>query len=158
MFRPMRREKQAMSREECLELLKSELRGVLALSGDDGYPYAVPHNHYYCEEDGKLYFHSGRIGHKIDAIRACPKACYNVIDRGTPMEDHWALRFRSVTVFGKLQIVEDEAKALEISRLLSYRFTDDEQYIENEIRGFGKAVLVFSMDIEHMTGKRIQER
>ena len=40
--------------------------GVLALSGDDGYPYAVPISYIYDGE--KLYFHSARQGHKLDAI------------------------------------------------------------------------------------------
>lgn len=68
MFRPMHRKNQAISPEDCLQLLKQEKRGVLSVLGDEGYPYGMPLNHWYCEEDGKLYFHSGMTGHKIDAI------------------------------------------------------------------------------------------
>ena len=57
MFRELTRRKQQLSREECIEILKTELRGTLAVCGDDGYPYALPMNHWYCEEDGALYFH-----------------------------------------------------------------------------------------------------
>ena len=157
MFRPMRRKKQQLTDAECLELLREEKRGVLSVIGDDGYPYGIPHNHWYCEEDGRLYFHSGADGHKIDAIRSCDKVSYCVYDSGHT-EGDWALHFRSVIVFGRAEIVTDHQKALEISRKLSYQFTSDDTYIENEIRTSGPRVLVFSIKIEHMCGKRVVEK
>ena len=82
MFRPMRRHNQQLSQAECVEILKTEPRGVLSLIGDGGYPYGVPLDHWYCEEDGKIYFHCGKQGHKIDAIRRCDKASFCLMDRG----------------------------------------------------------------------------
>ena len=38
------------------ELLTNERRGVIAVNGDDGYPYAVPINYLYVEEENKIYF------------------------------------------------------------------------------------------------------
>ena len=67
----MRRFKQQVSEEACIEVLKNTKRGVLSVIGDDGYPYGMPINHYYSQEDGKLYFHGAKAGHKIDAIKAC---------------------------------------------------------------------------------------
>ena len=69
MFRKMLRFKQQIPEEECIEILKKEPRGVLSVLGDDDYPYGMPINHFYCEEDGKLYFHTGMKGHRTDAIR-----------------------------------------------------------------------------------------
>lgn len=66
MFRPMRRWKQQLSDEDCIAILKNEPRGILSVLGDDGYPYGIPMNHWYCEADGKLYFHGAKTGHKID--------------------------------------------------------------------------------------------
>ena len=74
MFRKMARIREQIPEEECVEILKTQLRGVLSLLGDDDYPYGIPINHYYCEEDGKIYFHSGRTGHKVDAMLRDPKA------------------------------------------------------------------------------------
>jgi nitroimidazol reductase NimA-like FMN-containing flavoprotein (pyridoxamine 5'-phosphate oxidase superfamily) len=54
--------------------------------GDEGYPYGLPIDHWYCPENGKLYFHCGKIGHKLDAIRTCDKVSYCVMDSGTPEE------------------------------------------------------------------------
>ncbi len=139
-------------------MLKTAKRGVLSVIGDDGYPYGLPINHYYDEETGKLYFHSGKTGHKIDALRASDKASFCVMDEGERMEGEWWLTFRSVVVFGRVSFVEDYDEAIEISRRLSCRFTDDGAYIEREIVQSGPAVLVFSLTPEHMTGKRVREK
>ncbi|MBQ1924267.1 MAG: pyridoxamine 5'-phosphate oxidase family protein, partial [Lachnospiraceae bacterium] len=73
MFRELVRKKQALSAEECIKILKEEPRGVLSVQGDDGYPYGTPLNHWYCGDDGHLYFHSGMSGHRIDALKRCDK-------------------------------------------------------------------------------------
>ncbi|MBO6054535.1 MAG: pyridoxamine 5'-phosphate oxidase family protein, partial [Oscillospiraceae bacterium] len=78
MFRELQRKKQQLPMEECIRILKEEPRGVLSVLGDDGYPYGMPMNHYYSEEDGRIYFHGGRTGHKIDAIRRCNKVSFCV--------------------------------------------------------------------------------
>ncbi|MGX8706351.1 MAG: pyridoxamine 5'-phosphate oxidase family protein [bacterium] len=158
MFREVVRKKQALSREECIEILKNELRGVLAVNGDDGYPYALPINHFYNDEDGCLYFHSGRTGHKLDALRRDGRASFCCYDGGFIKPGDWALNIKSVIVFGKVSIVEDHAVALDISRRLSRKFTADERYIEDEVAHSGPAVLVFKLIPEHMTGKLVNEK
>ena len=157
MFRDIARKKQKLSSDDCIGLLKNEKRGVLSVIGDDGYPYGLPINHYNDAEDGKLYFHSGKTGHKIDAIKNCNKASFCVYDSGYRRSGEWALNFRSVIVFGRTEIVTDHDKAIEISKKLSLKFTDDEKYIENEVKGFGQAVLVFALVPEHITGKSVKE-
>ena len=157
MFREMARIKKQLPKEECIELLTKELRGVLSVLGDDDYPYGMPINHYYCPEDGKIYFHSGISGHKIDAIRRHDKASFCVFDQGYRKDGEWALNIRSVIVFGRIEIVEDHARALEISRKLSYKFTSDEKYISDEIEHAGFRVLCFALVPEHITGKLVNE-
>ena len=152
------REKQALSREECAEILRNEKRGVLSLLGDDGYPYGLPINHYYSEQDGCLYFHSGRAGHKIDAMRGCEKASFCVYTPGEKRGGNWWLTICSVIVFGRIREITDHARAIEISRELSRKFTDDEDYIEQEVRSSGAGVLCFALEIEAMTGKTVEER
>ena len=157
MFREVTRAKQALSTVECIEILKAEKRGVLSVLGDDGYPYGMPMNHWYCEEDGKLYFHSGMKGHRSDAMKACDKASFCVYDAGYRREGEWALNIRSVIVFGRLQVVEDEAAALEFIRRLSAKFTDDTDYVEREIGQAMDHTLIFSLTPEHITGKLVNE-
>ena len=157
MFRELVRKKQQISKEECITLLTEELRGVLSVQGDDGYPYGLPINHYYHEDDGCLYFHSGMTGHKIDAIRRCGKASFCVYDQGFRREGEWALNIKSVIVFGRIEIIEDKETIYDISRKLSHKFARDDAYIEKEITHSGPRTLMFRLVPEHMTGKLVNE-
>lgn len=157
-FRALTRKKKELPLEDCLALLKSEKRGVLSVLGDGGYPYGTPINHYYNEEDGRLYFHCGRLGHRLDALRSCDKASFCCIDGGAPVEDPaWALCFRSVIVFGRVEIIDDPALAAEIGAKLSRKFTDDEGFIAREIQRSGPATLILALRAEHICGKKITE-
>ncbi|MBQ9238659.1 MAG: pyridoxamine 5'-phosphate oxidase family protein [Treponema sp.] len=157
MFRNMRRIRQQLSDAECIAILKNELRGVLSVLGDDDWPYGMPLNHWYCEADGVLYFHGGTSGHKIDAVTKHDKASFCVYDTGERRAGDWALHFRSVIVFGRVKIIADREKTLEICRQLSAKFTSDTAYIEDEIQQAGDAVLCFALIPEHITGKRVKE-
>ncbi len=157
MFRDMMRKKQQITNEECIRILKEELRGVLCVQGDGGYPYGLPINHYYSEDDGCLYFHSGKVGHKIDAIRRNDKASFCVYDQGFRKEGSWALNIRSVIVFGRIEIIDDRETIYDISRKLSRKFTQDEAYIDAEIARSGPGTFMFRLAPEHMTGKLVNE-
>lgn len=157
MFREITRKKQALSKEECVDILKSELRGVLSVQGDDGYPYGLPMNHWYNEEDGKLYFHSGMTGHKVDSMKTRDKASFCVMTKGEQKDGDWALYIKSVVVFGRLEIIEDQDVAIKMTRALSYHFTDNAEYIEYEIEKAGARTLCFRLVPEHITGKLVHE-
>ena len=145
MFRPMRRFKQQIADSKCKEILKNEKRGVLSLLGDDGYPYGLPLSHFYSEEDNKIYFHGAKEGHKIDAIKNYDKASYCVYDSGYRKEGEWALNINSVIVFGK------------ICTKLVQKFTDDQEYLEKELTNALPRVQCLELEIEHMTGKLVNE-
>ena len=158
MFRDLLRKKQQLSQEECLQVLTAEKRSVLSVLGDDGYPYGLPINHFYNEDDGKIYFHSGSAGHKLDALRRCNKASLCVYDQGFLKEGDWALNVRSVIVFGRVEFVEDRDKIIDIARRLSHKFTDDEGYIEYEIQKSGQRTVMFALTPEHICGKLVNEK
>jgi nitroimidazol reductase NimA-like FMN-containing flavoprotein (pyridoxamine 5'-phosphate oxidase superfamily) len=153
----MRRFRQQISREECIRILQEQPRGVLSMLGDDDYPYGIPLDHWYCEENGRLYFHCAKTGHKLDAVRKHDKVSYCVCDEGFRKEGEWALNIRSVIVFGKIEMVEDTETIYEIARKLSRRFTDDEEYIEREIQKSGPRTLMFRLRPEHIRGKLVNE-
>ncbi|MGI6264990.1 MAG: pyridoxamine 5'-phosphate oxidase family protein [Acutalibacteraceae bacterium] len=157
MFRPMMRRKQQLPDEECRQILRQSLRGVLSVLGDDGYPYGLPINHFYNDEDGHLYFHSGKSGHKLDALSRCDKASFCVFDEGYRQPGEWALNIRSVIVFGRVRMVDDHQKALEISRRLSRKFIQDEAHIDREIARSGDRVQCFELIPEHISGKLVKE-
>lgn len=157
MFRQMRRFRQQIAEDKCIEILKTTKRGVLSLMGDDGYPYGIPIDHWYCEENGKICFHGAKEGHKIDAIKACDKACYCVYDDGYRKEGEWALNINSVIVFGRIRLVEDEERARKICTAITRKFTDDEEYLRKELENAFSRVQCLELIPEHMTGKLVNE-
>ncbi len=157
MFRKMRRFKQEISREECIEVLKNEPRGVLSVLGDDDYPYGLPVSHYYDEETGNIYFHCAAVGHKIDAIEKHDKVSFCVMDKGYRKEGEWALNIKSVIAFGRAKLLEDRARVHEVCGMLTRKFTDDPEYLEKELRINGDRVQVVEITVEHMTGKLVNE-
>jgi len=157
MFREIVRFKQAMEKEACLALLKEAKRGFLSVITEDGYPYVLPINHYYDEAGGRIFFHSGHIGHKLDCIKACDKASFAVIDEGRREGDDWPLHFESVIVFGRIRVIEDHEEVLRLSRALSRKFIDNEAEIEEEVKRSGFRTVGLELIPEHMTGKRVKE-
>ena len=157
MFREMRRFKQKISDKECIDVLKSQQRGVLSMIGDNGYPYGIPLDHWYSEKDNTVYFHCAKTGHKIDAVSACDKVSYCVMDEGYRKEGEWALNIKSVIVFGRIHIIEDEAKKLEVCTNLVKKFTDDEEYLRKELANSFSRVNCLALTIEHISGKLVNE-
>ena len=155
MFREMRRHGQQLPESECAEILRREPRGVLAVLGDDGYPYTVPLDFVY--DDGKLYFHCAGEGHKLDAIRRCDKATFCVMDAGERRPGEWWLTFRSVIVFGRVRVLDDRAEVLERVRALGLKYAAPD-YVETELQRDGKRVECLELTVEHMTGKRVREK
>ena len=159
MFREMRRHKQQISEEECVRILKEQPRGALSVLDDGGYPYGIPLDHWYSEEDHKLYFHCARVGHKIDAVTACDKVSYCVMDEGYRRDGEWALNIRSVVVFGRMRVIDDAEDALKrrIAVGLCRKFTDDEAFLQKELtQAFPRAAFL-ELTPEHMTGKLVNE-
>ena len=152
----MRRKKQELSNDECIDILINEPRGVLALLGDNDYPYAVPISHVYL--DGKLYFHGAKEGHKLDAIKKHSKVSYCVMDKGVKKEDSWWYTFKSVIVFGNIRILIDEAEKIDKLTHLGNKFFPTPKDTEDEINRLLKETEVFEITIDHVAGKIVREK
>lgn len=157
MFRDVSRKKQSLSAEKIADILKNEKRGVLSVHGENGYPYGLPINYWFNEENGYVYFHSGKKGHKTDAISSDNKVSFCVYDEGYKKDGEWALNISSVIIFGRMYIVEDPEKSAEIFRRLSLKFTSDTEYIDSEIEKFAKDTVCYELRPEHITGKIVNE-
>lgn len=155
MFRELARKNKQLEMQECIRLLREEKRGVLSVIGDDGYPYGMPMNHFYCNDDGCIYFHCGKGGHRLDALKRHDKASFCVYDSGSRADGEWALNIKSVIVFGKISITENWSRDMMVS--FCKRFTDDMEYINSEIDKFQKNTIVMCLEIKHMTGKLVNE-
>lgn len=152
MFRTMRRSKQQLTREECIAILQRGSSGVLAVAGDDGYPYAVPLSYVY--ENGSLWFHGAAAGHKTDAIRQNGKVSFCVVDRDEVIPEKLTTAYRSVIVFGKASILEDEQEIRAAARAIGRKYSPNmDDKIEQEIKIEFPHMAIVRLDMEHMTGK-----
>ena len=158
MFRPIRRKEREIATEEAEALLRDERRGVLAVNGDEGYPYAVPVNYLYDKESQRIIFHGSRAGHKIEAIRACDKVCFTVYGHETVKKEEWAPFLQSAVIFGRCHLLEAGEKTNELLKKLAMKYYPNMQLVDDEITRSGKAVQLFVIEIEHLSGKEIQEK
>ncbi len=155
MFRPMRRAKQALTEEACAQVLTQAPRGVLAVHGEDGYPYAFPMDFLYL--DGKVYFHCAKAGHKLDAIAADPRVSFCVMDEGYRRPGEWALNIQSVILFGRLAPVDDPGRARDIARQLGLKYYPTAEGVERELEKDMGRVMILELSVDHMSGKLVNE-
>lgn len=155
-FRPMRRLKQALPEEACFRILKQAYRGFLSVNGDGGYPYSVPINFVF--EDGKLYFHCARKGHKLDALRACDKACFTVLDEPEKEPGDWWYHVKSVICFGRVSIIADERERMDRLRSLAGKYFPAGYDTDSDILRNGPKAEILAFTIEHISGKAVREK
>lgn len=153
MFREMRRKNQELTGDEAELILQNGSSGVLALSGDEGYPYAVPLSYAY--SDGSLYFHSAVAGHKIDAIKNAGKASFCVIGQDEVIPSEFTTRYKSVVVFGKISILEDGHELRAAMEKLAAKYSpgyknEGSLYIERHKAHY----VVIKLAAEHISGKQ----
>lgn len=155
-FRKMRRFRQQLSDSECDAILSKATSGTLALLGDNGYPYAIPISYVYA--DGKIYFHSAKAGHKVDAVRQHDKASFCVIASDDVRPSEFTTYFRSVIAFGRIQIVKSENERTHAASLLGSRYNPgDDTGLQKELEKGLAHMLILRLDIEHLTGKEAIE-
>ncbi|TJX68315.1 pyridoxamine 5'-phosphate oxidase family protein [Soehngenia saccharolytica] len=155
MFREMRRNKQSLNEDDIENVLNRCTNGILACIGDDEYPYAVPLSYVY--HNKKIYFHSAKSGHKVDAIMKNPKVSFAIVDEDRIVSAEYTTYFRSVIAFGKARIVDGD-EHLDAFRALVEKYSSDQSFEdkEKEISNCKNALIV-AIDIEHMTGKEAIE-
>lgn len=157
MFREMRRKKQLLTPEERAAVLHRGPSGVLALAGDDGYPYAVPMSYVY--DGAKLYFHCAKSGHKLDAIRRNCKASFCVIDQDQIVPEEYTSHFRSVIVFGTMRILEDDGEKRAAIEALALKYAPDDDAADRNraIDREWAPLCMLELTIDHITGKEAIE-
>ena len=159
MFRPVRKKANEIGAGEAKKLLHEARRGVLAVNGDGGYPYAVPVNYLYDEEKQEIIFHGAKVGHKVDSLKKCDKVCFTVVSgESVETDEAWAPFLRSAVVFGRCHLVEDPGETLRLCKRFAMKYYPTEKMVDDEVAASGKAVRMFRIEIEHISGKRVQER
>lgn len=155
MFREMRRGKQLLSMEDTRAVMERCSNGTLACLGDEDYPYSVPLSYVYF--NNKIYFHSAKSGHKIDAVAKNRKVSFSVIDEDTIVSEEYTTYFRSVIAFGKARIVDGEERLAAFQALIEkYSGDQPEESKQKEATGCTQACII-AIDVEHITGKEAIE-
>ena len=157
MFREMRRKRQMLSDDDCKIILREGTSGVLALSGDDGYPYAVPLSYVYDGE--KIFFHCAKSGHKLDAIRRNPKASFCVVSQDKVVPEKYTTYYRSVIAFGTVRILEDDREKYDSVQEIALKYAplDTEEQRRAAIEQEWSGLCMLEMTIDHLTGKEARE-
>ena len=158
MFRKIRKVKNELSPDATKEVLKKAPRGVLALNGDDGYPYGLPLNYVYDEDNNVLYFHGTKTGYKIDCIEKSPKASFTALLEEGVSDDGWSKNVSSVVAYGLLEEIEDSDFARDALVKLAQKYYPSEDLIEENIKANFKNTKMLAFHINYMTGKRVNER
>jgi uncharacterized protein len=152
MFRPMRRKKQELPETETIAILQSATSGVLAVQGDDDYPYAVPLSFAY--EDGRLFFHAAQAGHKLDAIGRNDKASFCVIATDDVVQSTFTTHFRSAIVFGKMRVLTGDDEKRHALMCLAQKYSPDfMDAAPAEIDRQWERTCALELVVEHMSGK-----
>lgn len=151
MFRDMRRIKQQLPDNEALDILKNNSTCVMALAGDEGYPYALPISYAYI--DGKIYMHGAMQGHKIDAIKNCNKVSLCIVNDDTVIEEKYTNKYKSVIIFGTARLIDDLAEATERCRAMAEIICPNAlDGIEAELKDMPHTQVI-EITPEHITGK-----
>lgn len=157
MFREMRRKRQQMPESEAVAILERGSHGVLAVLGDGGYPYAVPISYVY--EDGKIYMHCAKSGHKLDAVRACEKASFCVVDQDEVVQAEFTSHYRSAITFGRIREITDDAEKRRMVSLLARKYCPDLPQAEHDkaMERDWAPLNMLELTIEHLTAKQAKE-
>ncbi len=158
MFRPVRKKVNVISVELAKDLIKDSRRGVLAVNGDDGYPYAIPINYLYDEESQKIFFHGSKVGHKVDSLKKSDKICFTVYGNEHIKEESWAPYLQSAVVFGRCHLIEDNDRAMKVLKDFAMKYYPNDTMVVEELAISGRATQMFEISIEHISGKQVQER
>ena len=155
MFRVSRKPMQALSSEEIEQILSRNTSGVLAVSGDEDYPYAVPLSYVYL--NGKIYFHGSKVGHKVDSLLRSDKVSFCVIDQDKIMGAEYTTYFRSVVAFGRARLLEGEEKRVPLVQLCEKYWPGHLDVTEPKAAAALERVGLIELTIEHATGKQAAE-
>lgn len=134
--------------EDTIAVMTGCTNGVLACLGDEGYPYAVPLSYVY--SNGRIYIHSAKAGHKIDAITKNPKVSFSVIDEDKIVSEEYTTYFRSVIAFGKSRIIEGDERLESFAALVE----KPESNLQPNGSNSSRTASPEKMSLQHLLSKR----
>jgi len=145
------------SREEMEKILREEEIGYLGLAMN-GRPYVVPLNYHYV--DGRILFHCGLKGMKLDYIRANPQVCFAVGRQPGQVREHEGgnpchVDSDSVICYGTAKVLGDSDEKKTALNAFNRRYQPDAAEVAPErVMNCG----VVEITVSEMTGRQERER
>lgn len=170
---PMRRKDREMDKSFAYSIIDKAEFGTLATINDDGSPYCIPIS--TARNGDSIYFHSAKLGTKIDNIIRDSRVCMSFVgdvhvpeelnDNSQTIDDKESIKkslntrftteFESAVVFGKINIVNDKEEKIMGLRLITEKYCPkDMPYFDTAIDISYNVTYVLRLDVETVTGKR----
>ena len=124
----------------------------------DGRPYVVPLNYSYFE--GKIFFHRGLKGKKLDSLKVNSQVCFTVARQLAEVREHAGgnpchVDSDSVICYGRARMIENLDERSKALNAFNRRFRPNAPDVaEERIKNCG----VVEITISEMTGRRERER
>ncbi len=134
---------------ECERIITSKDVGVLVMCRERE-PYAVPMN--FAFTNGKLYFHCGLTGRKLDMLRSNPQVCFVVersVEKVPPERRMCHPDWESVIAYGAARVVEDPKELREAFIIFGRNYRPDFVFKESSLENTRAIV----MEISSMTAR-----
>lgn len=147
-----------MDEKRAMEILKNSEYGVLSTSSKDNIPYGVAINYFYLEEENALYFHTKKVGNKIENIKNNPNVSLFILGSQQVIPNRYITHYESIIVTGKASIILDEKlireKLISLCEKFAPKVTDRRAEV---IDKYIKAVCIGKINIENITGKKNED-
>lgn len=140
-------------KSEMEKILQTQPVGCLGVvDGDE--PYVIPLNFGY--KDGRIYFHTGLEGRKIEVIAKNPRVCFEVHDAMEIIPNEqvcfFTAHYRSVIAWGTAKALDNDADKLEALKVIVDKYSEGKQYEPIPEPGLA-LVTVYEIAVDKMTGK-----
>lgn len=147
-----RKDREITDRAEIDEIVRSAKVMHLALA-DNNIPFLVPV--FYAYDGTALYFHSARVGTKIEIMKRNNNVCFEIsVDHGVIESDmacDFEAKHRTVIGFGKAAFVEDEVEKIQALDMIVAQFSNKRfEYPKTNLN----SAAVIRIDIESIKGKK----
>lgn len=153
MFKEMRRKDKEMDKNSVIDIVKNGKYGIMSTVGDDGYPYGIPLNYVYI--DNNIYFHCAPEGHKINNLKYNEKVSFCIVELAEILPEKFTTKYRSAVIFGKAREVLEEKEKKKAFMELIHKYSNEyteagERYIDKSM----DAAKIFKIEIEDIKGKK----
>ncbi len=152
MERRMNKQNRQLEDAAAKSLFTKGHHGILAVNGDNGYPYAVPVNYVYLND--KIYIHSAKYGYKIEALQKDQKVCFTAIISAKVLPDKFTAAYESIIATGDVEFVTDQEEKMTALTAFIDNFSAD--FKENGMKFIAGAFAkteVLAIKVQSLTGK-----